>query len=252
MGRHGTIAGRKAAQDSKRAAVFTKYARLITVAAKAGGDPDYNPSLRQAIDKAKGIGMPNDNITRAIKKGTGELGGESYENVTFEGYGAGGVAVIVETLTDNRNRTTASVKHAFDKYNGNFGVPGCVSYMFSRKGVFVFDKETGVTEDQLMEVALEAGAEDVVSEDGGFTVKCQPSDFTTVLEAIKGAGIAVDEENSEERALIPNMTAPVDDVAVAKAINKFVEMLENLEDVQDVYTNMETSDAVDAALEAEG
>ena len=119
MGRHGTIAGRKAAQDSKRAAMFTKYARAITVAAKAGGDPDYNPGLRVAIDKAKAISMPNDNINRAIKKGTGELAGETYEELSFEGYGLGGVAVIVEALTDNKNRTTSSVRSTFDKYGGN-------------------------------------------------------------------------------------------------------------------------------------
>ena len=141
MGRHGTIAGRKAAQDSKRAAVFIKYGRLITVAAKAGGDPDYNPTLRTIIDKAKAEGMPNDNIKRAIMKGTGELGGESYEPGTYEGYGAGGVAVIVEVLSDNKNRIASDVKHAFDKFGGNLGVPGCVSYMFNRMGVIVIEND---------------------------------------------------------------------------------------------------------------
>ena len=234
MGRHGTIAGRKAAQDSKRAAVFTKYARLITVAAKAGGDPDYNPSLRQAIDKAKGIGMPNDNITRAIKKGTGELGGESYENVTFEGYGAGGVAVIVETLTDNRNRTTASVKHAFDKYNGNFGVPGCVSYMFSRKGVFVFDKETGVTEDQLMEVALEAGADDIVEYEDSFDVTCEPDVFNDVSDALKAAGLEPMEADVE---MVPSVESTPTDASAIKNLKQMIEILEDDDDVQKVYTN---------------
>ena len=234
MGRHGTIAGRKAAQDSKRAAVFTKYARLITVAAKGGGDPDYNPALRQAIDKAKGIGMPNDNITRAIKKGTGELGGESYENVTFEGYGAGGVAVIVETLTDNRNRTTASVKHAFDKYNGNFGVPGCVSYMFSRKGLFVFDKETGVTEDQLMEVALEAGADDIVEYEDSFDVMCEPEVFNEVSDAIKAAGLEPVEADIE---MVPSVESTPTDSSAIKSLKKMIEILEDDDDVQKVYTN---------------
>ena len=134
MGRHGTIAGRKAAQDSKRAAMFTKYARQIIVAAKSGGDPDYNATLRVAIEKAKAIGMPNENIKRAVKKGSGELGGESYEELMFEGYGIGGVAVIVEALTDNKNRTTAAVRSTFDKHGGNLGSQGCVSYMFARKG----------------------------------------------------------------------------------------------------------------------
>ena len=234
MGRHGTIAGRKAAQDSKRAAVFTKYARLITVAAKAGGDPDYNPSLRQAIDKAKGIGMPNDNIARAIKKGTGELGGESYETVTFEGYGADGVAVIVETLTDNRNRTTASVKHAFDKYNGNFGVPGCVSYMFSRKGVFVFDKETGVTEDKLMEVALEAGADDIIEYEDSFDVVCEPEAFNDVSDALKSAGLEPMEADVE---MVPSVESTPTDAAAIKSLKKMIEILEDDDDVQKVYTN---------------
>ena len=155
MGRHGTIAGRKAAQDSKRAAMFTKYARAITVAAKAGGDPEYNATLRLAIEKAKAISMPNDNITRAIKKGTGELAGETYEELSFEGYGVGGVAVIVEALTDNTNRTTSSVRSTFDKYGGNLGTPGCVSYMFSRKGIIIIEKTDAVDEDALLETALD-------------------------------------------------------------------------------------------------
>ena len=167
MGRHGTIAGRKAAQDSKRAAMFTKYAKAITVAAKDGGDPDYNASLRLAIEKAKAISMPNDNIQRAIKKGTGELGNVNFEEMSFEGYGLGGVAVIVDALTDNTNRTTSSVRSIFDKYGGNLGTPGCVSYMFSSKGVLVVDNEEGnLDEDTVMEDALEAGADDMVTEEG--------------------------------------------------------------------------------------
>ncbi|MEA4987572.1 MAG: YebC/PmpR family DNA-binding transcriptional regulator, partial [Anaerovorax sp.] len=180
MGRHGTIAGRKAAQDSKRAAVFTKYARAITVAAKAGGDPDYNVSLKHAIEKAKGINMPNDNINRAIKKGTGELAGESYEDGSFEGYGAGGVAVIVDVLTDNKNRTTAAIKHAFDKYSGNLGVPGCVSYMFDRKGIITIEKTDSIDEDALMEAALEAGMDDMVTYDDSFEIQTSTDAFNDV------------------------------------------------------------------------
>lgn len=234
MGRHGTIAGRKAAQDSKRAAVFTKYARLITVAAKAGGDPDYNPGLRQAIDKAKGIGMPNDNITRAIKKGTGELGGESYENVTFEGYGAGGVAVIVETLTDNRNRTTASVKHAFDKYNGNFGVPGCVSYMFSRKGVLIIEKTDDVDEDELMEAALEAGAEDMITHEDSFEIQTDPSAYTDVHGALTDAGYEFVESAVE---YVPSMEAAPKTDGDLKQLKKMIDILEDNDDVQAVHHN---------------
>ena len=234
MGRHGTIAGRKAAQDSKRAANFTKYARLITVAAKGGGDPDYNPSLRTAIDKAKAAGLPNDNITRAIKKGTGELEGESYEELSFEGYGAGGVAVIVEALTDNKNRTTSSVKHAFDKFGGNLGTPGCVSYMFNRKGVFVFDKETGVTEDQLMEVALDAGADDVVEYDDSFEVSCEPDAFNDVAAAFKAANLEALEADINN---VPSMEATPTDNSAISNLKKMIEILEEDDDVQKVTTN---------------
>ena len=234
MGRHGTIAGRKAAQDSKRAASFTKYARLITVAAKAGGDPDYNPSLRTAIDKAKAAGLPNDNIKRAIQKGTGELEGESYEELTFEGYGAGGVAVVVETLTDNKNRTTSSVKHAFDKFGGNLGTPGCVSYMFTRKGVFVFDKETGVTEEQLMDVALEAGADDIVEYDDSFEVTCSPEAFDAVSKALKDANLEALEADINN---VPSMESTPSDNSAISNLKKMIETLEDDDDVQKVFTN---------------
>ena len=247
-----TIKRAKGAADAKKGKIFSKLGKEITIVVKAkGGNPDNNPTLRTLIAKAKAAQMPNDNIERAIKKGTGELESAEMVDAQYEGI-KGGTAVVVRVLTDNKNRAAAEVSNVFKKNGLELAKPGSASRLFDRMGQIMIPAADGVTEDKVMEVALEAGAEDVLSEDGGFTVKCQPSDFTTVLEAIKGAGIAVDEENSEERALIPNMTAPVDDVAVAKAINKFVEMLENLEDVQDVYTNMETSDAVDAALEAEG
>lgn len=234
MGRHGTIAGRKAAQDSKRAAIFTKYARAIIVAAKAGGDPNYNPSLRTAIDKAKGIGMPNDNINRAIKRGTGELGGESYEPGSFEGYGAGGVAVIVDVLTDNKNRTTAAMKHAFDKFGGNLGVPGCVSYMFERKGVIVIEKTEGVDEDALMETALEAGADDMVSYDDSFEILTSPDVFNDVNDAIKAAGYEAVEADVE---YVPSMESTPTDEGDIKNLKKMIELLEDNDDVQKVYTN---------------
>ena len=234
MGRHNTIAGRKAAQDSKRAAVYTKYARLITVAAKNGGDPDYNPGLRQAIDKAKGIGMPNDNIMRAIKKGTGELGGESYEPGTFEGYGAGGVAVIVEILSDNKNRISSDVKHAFDKFGGNLGVPGCVSYMFDRKGVIVLEREDDMTEDSVMELALESGADDVVTYDDSFEILCSPDSYDEVDAAIRAAGYTPVESDIEQ---VPSVTATPTDQSQITNLKKMVEMLEDNDDVQKVYTN---------------
>jgi len=234
MGRHGTIAGRKAAQDSKRAAVFTKYARAIIVAAKAGGDPNYNPSLRTAIDKAKGIGMPNDNINRAIKRGTGELGGESYEPGRFEGYGAGGVAVIVDVLTDNRNRTTAAMKHAFDKFGGNLGAPGCVSYMFEQKGLITIEKTDDIDEDALMEAALEAGADDMIVYDDSFEIQTAPDTFNDVNDAIKAAGYEVLEADVE---YVPSMESTPTDADVIKNLKKMIDMLEDNDDVQKVYTN---------------
>lgn len=234
MGRHGTIAGRKAAQDSKRAAIFTKYARAIIVAAKAGGDPAYNPSLRTAIDKAKGIGMPNDNINRAIKRGTGELGGESYEPGSFEGYGAGGVAVIVDVLTDNKNRTTAAMKHAFDKFGGNLGVPGCVSYMFERKGVIIIEKTDEISEDALMETALEAGADDMLTYDDSFEILTSPDTFNDVNDAVKAAGYEAVEADVE---YVPSMESTPTDEGDIKNLKKMIELLEDNDDVQKVYTN---------------
>lgn len=233
MGRHGVIANRKASQDSKRAQMFTKYSRAITVAAKAGGDPDYNMSLKNAIDKAKGINMPNDSIARAIKKGTGELAGETYEEGSFEGYGAGGVAVIVEVLTDNKNRTTAAIKHAFDKFGGNLGVPGCVSYMFERKGVILIEKTDKVDEDALLEAALEAGADDMITHDDAFEVVTGVETFHAVAEALKTAGYEFVESDIE---YVPSMEASPDEHA-AKSLKKMIDILEENDDVQKVYHN---------------
>ena len=234
MGRHGTIAGRKAAQDSKRAALFTKYAKAITVAAKDGGDPEYNASLRLAIERAKGISMPNDNINRAIKKGTGELAGETYEELSFEGYGLAGVAVIVEALTDNKNRTTSAVRSTFDKYGGNLGAPGCVSYMFSRKGIILIEKTDDIDEDTLLEAALEAGADDMVSGEDSFEIVTDPAVYTDVHHALMEAGYEIAESDVE---YVPSMeAAPSDPHDIAK-LAKMIEILEDNDDVQKVYTN---------------
>ncbi len=234
MGRHGTIANRKASQDSKRAQVFTKYARAITVAAKGGGDPEYNIALKHAIDKAKGINMPNDNITRAIKKGTGELAGETYEPGSFEGYGAGGVAVIVDVLTDNRNRTTASMKHAFDKYGGNLGVPGCVSYMFERKGIILIEKTDEIDEDALLEAALENGALDMLIHEDAYEVQTSTDTFNEVSEALQAAGYEPAEADIE---YVPSMeTVPANENDI-KNLKKMIEILEENDDVQKVYHN---------------
>ncbi len=236
MGRHGTIAGRKDKQDAKRAQLFTKYARLVTVAAKAGGDPEYNISLKNAIDKAKAINMPNDNIKRAIKKGTGELQGENYEALTYEGYGPGGVAMIVETLTDNKNRTNSNIKNYFTKNNGNLGAPGCVSYMFNRKGVLLIEKTDQVDEDTLMEDALEAGMDDMVSNEDGFEIYTTQDDFNEVKSSLEGKGYEFIEADVE---LIPDMTSAPSNEGEEKALRKLVDALEEDDDVQKVSHNCE-------------
>ena len=249
-----TIKRAKGAADAKKGKIFSKLGKEITIVVKAkGGNPDNNPTLRTLIAKAKAAQMPNDNIERAIKKGTGELESAEMVDAQYEGI-KGGTAVVVRVLTDNKNRAAAEVSNVFKKNGLELAKPGSASRLFDRMGQIMIPAADGVDEDKVTEVALEVGAEDVISEDGGFTVKCQPcqpNDFVSVVEGIKAAGIAIDEENSNV-GLVPNMTNPVSDVNVAKAINKFVDMLEDLEDVQDVYTNMETTDEVDAALEAEG
>ncbi len=234
MGRHGTIAGRKEKQDAKRAAIFTKFARAITVAAKNGGDPEYNIALKHAIDKAKAMNMPNDNIKRAIKKGTGELAGENYETGSFEGYGPGGVAVIVDVLTDNKNRTTAAVKHSFDKFGGNLGTPGCVSYMFSRKGVIVIEKTDEISEDKIMEDALEAGMEDMIVYDDSFEILTAPEDFNDVSESLKSLGYEFIEADVD---YLPSMDSEPKDEEDIKNLKKMIDMLEDNDDVQKVYHN---------------
>lgn len=234
MGRHGTIAGRKESQDKRRAALFTKYARVITVAARAGGDPDYNIALKHAIDKAKGINMPNANIDRAIKKGTGEIAGEVYEEMIFEGYGPAGVAIVVETLTDNKNRTTSSVRSTFDKYGGNLGTPGCVSYMFNRKGLLIIEKTDETDEDELMEAALEAGMEDMQVYDDSFEILTDPDDFNDVKEALTAAGYEFVEADIENVPTIESEPTDADDI---KNLKKMIEVLEDNDDVQKVYHN---------------
>ncbi len=213
--------------------MFTKYAKAIIVAAKDGGDPNYNASLRTAIEKAKSIGMPNANIDRAIKKGTGELEGASYEELTFEGYGAGGVAVIVECLTDNTNRTTSAVKSMFDKHGGNVGTPGCVSYMFSRKGVIVIEKTDDIDEDELMETALEAGADDMITHEDSFEIQTDPSAYNDVDDALRKAGYELVESEVEQ---VPSMESTPDEKDQRK-LKKLLDALEDNDDVQKVHTN---------------
>lgn len=239
-----TIKHKKGAADAKRGKIFSKIAKEMTIVAKAGGgDPNNNPTLRTLIAKAKSVNMPNDNIDRAIKKGTGELAADALEEITYEGYAGGGVGLVVKVLTDNKNRAAAEVRNIFKKNGSDFAGLGSVSRSFERKGTIMIASVDGLTEDKVMEVALGAGADDMVTEEGGFTVTCQPSAFAEVSAAIEAAGIAIDQENSQV-GLVPLTLAPVTDVNVAKAVNKFVAMLEDHDDVQDVYTNMDIDDSI--------
>lgn len=238
MGRHGTIAGRKSAQDAKRAAIFTKYARAITVAAKGGGDPEYNISLKHAIDKAKSINMPNDNINRAVKKGTGALDGENYEAGLFEGYGPGGVAIIIDVLTDNNNRTTSAIKHILDKFGGNLGTPGCVSYMFAQTGLIIIEKTDEVEEEKLMEQALDAGADDFIVYDDSFDILTSPDQFTAVKDALKKLGYELLEADID---YLPSMEACPETDIYKKNLKRIIDELEDNDDVQRVYHNCSIS-----------
>ncbi|SNR89219.1 YebC/PmpR family DNA-binding transcriptional regulator [Desulfurobacterium atlanticum] len=234
------IKHKKAAQDAKRGKIYTKLAREITVAAReGGGDPEFNPRLRTAIEKAKKFNMPKENIERAIKRGTGEIAGETYEEVTYEGYGPGGVAIIVKCLTDNRNRTASEVRHAFSKHGGNLGTSGCVSWMFERKGVITVSAE-GQDEESVMMVAIDAGAEDFVAEDGTFIIYTQPSDLETVKKALEEAGIKIEEAKLD---LIPQTTTRVEGETAQKVL-KLLEHLEDLDDVQEVYSNFDMPEEV--------
>lgn len=236
MGRIGNIVNRKNKQDSKRAKIFTKYARSITVAAKdGGGDPEYNAALKTAIEKAKTMNMPNDNIDRAIKKGAGGGDSENYEHITYEGYGPGGVAVIVNALTDNKNRTAGNVRFYFDKHGGNMGTAGCVSFMFDRKGIIFISNEGAVEEDVLMELALESGAEDFIVDEDGFEIITDPDTFEDVKAAIEDAKYEI---ISAEVTMIPQTYTKLDE-NLEKSMEKLIDMLEDDDDVQDIYTNLE-------------
>lgn len=234
MGRHGTIAGRKDAQDKKRAAAFTKYVRLITVAAREGADPDYNVALKHAIEKAKSINMPNDNIVRAIKKGSGGTDGAAYETLNYEGYGPGGVAVIVEILTDNRNRTASTVKTAFDRCSGNLGVSGCVSYMFDRKGVIEIERTADMSEDDILTVALDAGMEDMITYDDSFYITTPTENFIAVSDALREAGYTFVESDIE---YVPSIEVDSISDEDLEKLQKLIDMLEDNDDVQKVHHN---------------
>ena len=237
-----SIKHKKGAADAKRGQLFSKLSRAIIVAAKEGGpDPDGNLALQNAIEKARSYSMPKDNIERAIAKGSGaDADGASYETVVYEGYGPDGVAVLVEALTDNRNRTASEVRHAFTKHGGNLGTTGAVAWQFERRGVVVVSAE-GTDEDELVLVAAEAGADDVSLDGSSFVVTGAPESLTPVRQALETAGFAVE---SVELAMVPKSTVAVADESTARRIVNLVEGLEDTEDVQDVYANFDIPEAV--------
>jgi len=234
------IKHRKAAQDAKRGKVFTKIIRELVVAAKAGGgDPNDNPRLRAVMDKALGANMKKDTVEKAIQRGAGGADDANYDELTYEGYGPAGIAVLVESMTDNKNRTVAEVRHAFSKSGGNLGTDGSVAYLFEKKGQITFME--GADEDVIMGTALEAGAEDVITnDDGSIDVMTEQSDFMSVKDALAAVGF---ESVNAEITMIPSTTTTLDEDAAAKII-RLVDMLEDLDDVQSVHTNADIPDEV--------
>ncbi len=232
------IQHRKGRQDEKRGRIFTRLIKEITVAAKLGGaDPNSNPRLRLAMDKASDANMPKDKVLDAIKRGTGQLDGVEYEEIRYEGYGIGGAAVIVDCMTDNRTRTVAEVRHAFSKHGGNLGTDGSVSFMFKHCGQLIFPP--GASEDKIMEVALEAGAEDVISaDDGVIEVVCAPNDFQALKAALEGSGLKPELAEITMRASTDSELTGED----AVKMQKLLDALESLDDVQEVYTNAVLND----------
>ena len=241
-----SIKHKKAARDAKRGKVFTKLIKEITIAARlGGGDMNANPRLRTAVTTAKAQSMPNDNIDRAIKKGTGELGGGQLEQVAYEGYGPGGVALIIEVLTDNRNRTVSDIRFMLSKSGGNLGESGCVGWMFHKRGVITIDR-AAIDEDKLMEKALEAGADDVVADSDSFQVLTAPENFQAVRDALEAAKIGID---SAEIALTPETTVKVSGHQ-AEQILKLMDDLEEHDDVQNVAANFDIDDEELAQISA--
>jgi YebC/PmpR family DNA-binding regulatory protein len=228
------IKNRKGKQDAAKGKVFTKMAKLIAVAAReGGGDPEMNAKLREAIAKAKAANMPNDNVDRAIKKGSGELSDTIFEEITYEGYGPGGVAVIVSALTDNKNRTAADVRHAFDKNGGNLGTNGCVGFMFTKQGRIMIEKADDIDEEELMMIALEGGAEDMESSEDGYEIIAEPENFAAVMDALEANSIPV---LSGEVAMVPSTETGLSSED-AKKFEKMLDMFDDNDDVQEVWHN---------------
>lgn len=233
-----TIKHKKGAADAKRGKVFSKIIKEITIAARmGGGDPEGNPRLRTAVLLARQNNMPKDNVERAIKRGTGEIEGAAYEEITYEGYGPGGVAVLVEALTDNKNRTVAEIRHIFDKYNGNLGESGCVAWMFDKKGMIVISA-AGLSEDEVMELALEAGAQDVSSEGDTFEITADLVDFERVRKAVEERGWKTE---LAEMTMIPQNTVKLEGKK-AEQMLKMMDALDDHEDLQKVFANFDISE----------
>jgi YebC/PmpR family DNA-binding regulatory protein len=236
-----TIKRKKEATDAKRSNLYAKLLRAVEVAAREGGGSiEGNMTLASAVDKAREFSVPVDNIDRAIKRGTGEIQGARYEEVTYEGYAPGGVAILVQALTDNRNRTSQEVRHTFSKHGGNLGDPGSTAWMFARKGVLLVEKEEAPDEEQLLELALEAGAEDVADAEGTWEIRTDPGAFPTVRQAFERAAIPM---VSAELTMMPQSTVPVEGPQ-AKAVLNLLESLEDLDDVQSVFANFDIPEAV--------
>lgn len=241
-----TIKHKKAASDAKRGKVFSKIAREIMMAARSGGgDPNANITLRALLQKARSANMPSDNIDRAVKKGTGDLGGAAIEELTYEGYAPGGVAILVSVLTDNKNRSAAEIRHLFTRFNGNLSATGSVSRLFERRGQIIV-AAGAAGEDQLMELALEAGADDMTNEGDHFEILTSPGSFMNVADALNKAGI---EMASSELMMLPLTWTPVTDKGQASSLLKFVEALDDLDDVQSVWHNGDISDELMTELE---
>ena len=231
------IQAKKGKADAARGKIFTKIGREIAIAVREGGaNPESNGKLRDVIAKAKANNMPNDNIQRSIKKAAGEGSGLSYEEIVYEGYAPGGVAIICNIVTDNRNRTSADVRHIFDKNGGSLGTPGSVSYMFDNKGEIVIEREPGMDEDEMMMMALDAGAEDMKAQDDVFVIYTAPGDFSAVREALENQGLSF---LSADKKMIPQNTVAVSDPDTVTKIEKLLDMLDDNDDVADVYHNAE-------------
>lgn len=234
------IKHKKAKVDAQKGKLYTKFSKMIIVATREGGpDPNANSRLKDIIEKAKEANMPNENIMRAIKRGSGELGGADYEEITYEGYGPGGAAILLDVMTDNRNRTAAEMRHIFDKHGGNLGEAGCVAWMFDKKGLLIIEKNENIDVDNIMMVAIDSGADDVEEQDDSIEITTSPEQFETVKKALEQNNIRI---SSAEVTFLPKTTLTLS-TKESESMERLLEALEDHDDVQNVYTNYESSDS---------